>query len=88
MGEGFSQKRATAWGDDIDNAKNKSLYASFIKEEKDEFGIKHYIPPRGELARLPIQKIAFAKQKKISFIDEHIKMKTIVPPPDKYGKNT
>jgi hypothetical protein len=52
-----------------------------------EFGIKEYLPPRGELARLPIPNVSFAREKKASFIDEHMKRVTMNPGPDKYGKS-
>jgi hypothetical protein len=60
-----------------------------MKEEKeigDAWGIKGYIIPKDEYARLPIPKISLDKETKRSFIDDFVKSKKIVPSADKYNK--
>jgi hypothetical protein len=81
--EVFSQRRAQAWGN---GNVNNSFQSKTIREE-DEFGIKAYVAPRGEMARLPIPSISLGKAKKLSMFEEHAKRKTIVPAPNKYQKS-
>jgi hypothetical protein len=80
--EPFPQKRASAWGN---GNVNNSFQSSICEEE--ELGVKHYVCPKGEMARLPIPSISLGKAKKISLFEEHAMRKAIVPPPNKYIKN-
>ena len=56
---------------------------------RGSFDLSAYKVPRGEDSRLPIRDITTLKEKtkKISFIDESVKMKNFMPSPDKYSKN-
>lgn len=84
------QKKSQAWGStSVDNGNIFKTFQSSIVEENSNFGIKSYVAPRGELARLPIPNIASPNYKtpKSCFIDEVIKKKSVIPPPDKYIKN-
>ena len=56
---------------------------------RGSFELTAYKIPKGEYQRLGPRDIATLKgnTKKISFIDESVKLKTIVPSPEKYIKN-
>lgn len=59
---------------------NKTATNNLFLTPIDIQHVKDYIPPRGELARLPIPNIASIcnKQKKPNFIDDHTKAKKVV----------
>ena len=50
------------------------------------WGIKAYVCPKDEYARLPIPNVSMNKIEKKTYIDYHTKAKSIVPSPDKYNK--
>ena len=66
----------------------RSKREKVLVDDEEDFGIKEYVVPRGELQRLPIPVISSIrnKQKRLSFIDDEIKRKMSIPGPSKYLK--
>ncbi len=81
------QARSSLFG--LSKKKGKLHTTTEMTQSNSIEGIKDYICPRGELARLPIPTTSSMKdkQKRISFIDQYVAAKKVVMSPDKYVQN-